>query len=383
MRRVAVGVTAGILAIVAVTLVAVLFGSSKPVATSPSSTLATIPSCQAPSLIAGVRVPAEIGTWRVHEVEAGAFDSLEALPSGELLALQACGSDESSLRVLEIDPRNGSGVASAPFDKAAPIASALGQTPSAVWLGLGRLALQGSAAAPYELSLAELNASSLHIERTIPLGRGYGLTLVDGPGGTLVASTGRQLLAISATGTVRTLASFPGVVVQHIVVVPHTGEALVTLFTPSAVPPASSTTVAMVGLATGEVSGELRIPAGKEIESLASASRESALVVVSSKGTTAIERLSLTGRLRLSSTGSHGVEATLSSMTLAASQGDMFVVGPVTLACVSPETGAVESSTDPSGPAEQTSSLLASGRGIYAVTTAGIGLVSVPAGCRS
>ena len=141
---------------------------------------------------------------------------------------------------------------------------------------------------PYRLSIVELAPRDLKVVRTIPVGRGYGLTLLDGPGGSLLVSTGRQLLEVDASGTVHTVASFPGAVVQHVAVVPGSGLVLASLFTPSAMAPAASTRLALVDLRSGLLVSDLSLPVGEEVESLV-AGPGGALVAVSDGDSTEVE----------------------------------------------------------------------------------------------
>jgi hypothetical protein len=120
----------------------------------------------------------------------GDFEMIAAA-NGSLFALEACGAEESSLRVVEMKAGNGAAIASQSFERAAPIASAIGVTGNDVFFGVSRLALGGSAdRPPYRLSLVELDPRTLDVAKTIGLGRGYGLSLLPGRDGSLLVATG-------------------------------------------------------------------------------------------------------------------------------------------------------------------------------------------------
>ncbi|MGO9198274.1 MAG: hypothetical protein ACLQK4_14235 [Acidimicrobiales bacterium] len=339
-----------------------------------------LPTCRPAGASAPSAAPTELGAWPYDLTMPGTFEMITAA-QGSLFALEACGAEESSLRVVEIDERSGSAIASAAFGRAAPIASSIAVTTEGLFFGESRLVLGGTAGTPpYRLSIVELAPRDLKVVRTIPVGRGYGLTLLDGPGGSLLVSTGRQLLEVDASGTVHTVASFPGAVVQHVAVVPGSGLVLASLFTPSAMAPAASTRLALVDLRSGLLVSDLSLPVGEEVESLV-AGPGGALVAVSDGDSTEVERVSADAPLRSSGLPPHGVRATLAPVVLLASGPNVFVAGLGTLACTNASSGATKASTGPDGPAEVPSGIARIGAVAYAVTPAGLGRVRLPAAC--
>ncbi len=366
-----------------------------------------LPPCLPAQTASSSGVPTRLGAWAFTPLERGTFAAVTAGGHGGLLALQACGAEETALRVLEVFPGrsrslSAGAVASAEFARAAPVASSLLATSDAVWFGEARLALGGRLdEAPYRLTLHELDPTSLAERRSIPLGRGYGVTLLAAPAGfgSVVVSTGRALDLVSSSGSVRSLATFPGVVVQHASVVRGAHLAVVSVFTPSAVPPAPSTALEVIDLESGQVVSSLSLAHGGEVEALAAGTSD-ALAVVGNAGSTAVDRLSL-DPLAITPVSAAPVPATLTPLAIAPTgSGPGFVYGATTLACVDLESGSVVASTTPDGPAEEVSGIaeteVASGAGslgssgshkiasvsTVAILPSGIGTVDVPASCR-
>ncbi len=372
---IAVGVVVVVGAAAGISLAAMRSGRSRP----PVRHTIARRACAIPVTASPVPAPARIGSWPFHLLAGGVFPAVAA-DGPRALALEACGAEESSLRVVEFDPATGASVASAPFAHAAPIASAVAASRGAVWFGESRLALEGAAdTPPYELALVELRPGTLAPERTIRLGRGYGLSLLDSPGG-LVVSTGRQLLVVDAAGSVHPVASFPGVVVQRIAMIPGGAGVLASLFRPSAVGPASSTALSVVDLASGRVTATTDLPGGAEVESLAVGGR-SALVAVGRTGATSLERFAISS-LRRVSEGARNLPATLASLNLAAGRRSVFAYGPTTVACLAVSAGQVTASTPARDAAEDITSLAEASGELIAALPAGIGRLEAPSGCR-
>ncbi len=342
------------------------------------------PPCRTPTTSSSAISPTALGSWSYHLTRHGDFQTITAA-NGSLFALEACGAEESSLRVVEVKAGDGPAIASQLFARAAPVASAIGVVSNAVFFGESRLALGGSAdQPPYRLSLVELDIRTLDVSKTIDLGRGYGLALVPGRDGSLLVATGRTLVQVSATGTVRLIASFGGVVLQHTVLVPGTDDALVTLFTPSAVAPAPSTQLALVNLATGSVVSRLELPAGDEVQSLA-AGHTFALLAVSDGEATKVELYSDGYPLRRSNPPPRTrlLPETLAPISLLASGRDIFAAGISTLACANASTGDTLASTSPRGATEVMTGIAEISSSTYALTTAGIGRLRLPPVCTA
>jgi hypothetical protein len=300
-----------------------------------------------------------------------------------VLALEACGAEESALRVVDLAASGRLEGTSRRFPHLAPVASSLAVTPAAVWLGGARLSLSGPASeAPYRLSLVELDPRTLVLERTLELGRGYGLDLVHLSPSTLLVSTGRQLLELTSSGRLSALAAFPGLVVEHVAPLPGGRAALVSLFARAAAPPQPSTRLALVALPAGRLLSSLALPGSAEVSSLV-AGRADALASVWSGGTATLERFSLTPRLALDRPLPRTVPATLTALNLA--QGKLasdpvLVSGSSTLACAN-LGGQLLASTTPVGLAEDVTSIASIPPGVAAVVPAGVGVVFLPRAC--
>jgi hypothetical protein len=354
-----------------------------------------VPVCIPAQTASPQALPRRLGAWKFTPIERGTFPSVVAGLHGAVLAVQACGAEETSLRVLELRP--GAGRSAPPtvatseqYPKAAPVASSVFETAGTIWFGEGRLALHGGIAeAPYRLSLHELDPTSLRERRSIFLGRGYGIALLPAPageGGSVVVSTGQALDLVTSAGSVRSLASFPGLVVQHAAAIPGSRAAVVSVFTPSAAPPAPSTRLELVDLESGRTLSELPLSGAEEVESLA-AGRSEVFAVVGNGGSTVVERLSLYPSLSRTPRAT-GVPETLTPLSLATTTPTRGVVyGATTLACVDLRNGAVLASTSPDGPAEavagvaQSASDRSAARTV-AIVPAGIGTVELPDNCR-
>ncbi|MHB1988735.1 MAG: hypothetical protein ACYCSF_12265 [Acidimicrobiales bacterium] len=337
-------------------------------------------SCAPTAAALPVRTPRRLGSWSFELVMRGTFGMVTSGANKTILALQACGAGESSLRIVTVNPRSADAVTSRRFEHAALIASSISAGHDVVWFGESRLSVGREGEPPYRLYLVALTQRRLAVTRTVALGRGYGLSLAEGPHGTVFASTGRQLLAVNSTGRVRVLASFPAAVAQHLAVVPGSYLGFVSLFTPSASASASSTKIAVVNLATGALISEIALGPGDEVESLA-ATTKNVLVVVASGETTSLERLPTNAPFRQLGKVTRGVSATLSPMTVLVTAGSVFVVGPNTLACAV-GTGSSRASTSPSGTSEVVSEVAAAGPYTFATTPTGLGRLALPPACR-
>lgn len=384
MRRIALGAVVVIVLAAAGSLAGVLLSSSGGGRHGDPTRHVTsrLPTCARPVTIGGLGLPTAVGKWPASAVAHGAYEQLGAAAGGRLLALQVCGTDESSVRAVEIDPSSSSGIASPSIEKAAPLASAIASAAGYVWLGTSELDLKGpSSDPPYELTLRQLSSSTLRTIRTIHLGRGYGLGLT-AAGGLLVVSTGRQLLGVSPGHAPTVIASFPGVVAQHVATMPGATSVLVSLFTPTAAPPASSTTVEEIGLAASHPTARLALPAGDEVSSISTDSGTVALAVIGQDGTSTIERLSVTTDrpMALARIGG-GMPASLAPPSLSMAGSSVFATNGATMGCLDPETGRVRASTRPSGSDEAVSAVVSSGRDFYALSADGIVKLVPPAAC--
>ncbi|MGH9294896.1 MAG: hypothetical protein ACRD0B_06150, partial [Acidimicrobiales bacterium] len=97
--------------------------------------------CASPALPSSGRVPRTIGSWPFRLEVPGTFGSLVAGPRGSVSALQACGRQEGSLRVVRVG-RDGRLLAvSQQFPRAALLTSSLAAAWHVLLLGAARLDL--------------------------------------------------------------------------------------------------------------------------------------------------------------------------------------------------------------------------------------------------
>lgn len=367
-------------AVVAVLLLAAggaaaAFRLSRPAKASDPKTGSRADGCQQAASGLPNKTPSSLGSWRYQPTLAGTFLSFVPGPRGLLDALQACGAEESSLRLIELSRAGQLEEASRHFKKAAPLASSAVWSGRHLYLGTGTLALSKTTArVPYRLELYELNAR-LQVVKQLPLGRGDGLVLVPGPQGSVVASTGTSFVRILPDGEKVPLGYSSNAVTQHVVSMTST-TALVSTFRPSAQSPSSSTTLFVLNLRTGAVSSAKHLAGEEEIESLAWNGRK-ALAVLSSGSTESLEETTSLQPLALSSIRN---ETALSSISLLASSSHLLVSSLNALSCLS-SSGAVVASTRPRGSAEVPSGLGEEDRVSFAITPSGIGKLLLPAAC--
>jgi hypothetical protein len=337
---------------------------------------------------AGENASRHLGTWGFNLLEAGTFGSVVAGPGSSLYALQACGAEETQLRVLHLAADGDVLAVSVDFDRAALLTSSLVLQGGSLYVGAARLDLSGPVTdAPYELTLYRLNATTLHVLRSRPLGRGYGLSLLTADAGhsdaTVLASTGARLLAVQAgTVSVRTLASFGRSVAQHVSADPRAPYAAVSVFAPGAVAAAAGATVELLDARTGGVVSSARLVAGAQVASLAFG--EGSLFVALGDGLStevrrfAVPDLATPGPVRGLPTG---LPATLQTILLDDTGGTVWATDLTMLACLDSSTGRVLSLSQSSA-SMSVSGLVGEPGATYAVTASGIGLLEAPAACR-
>lgn len=378
---VALGVVAVLLA-VAVVVAITTSGQSRETG-PPTTERAGLPG-GCPTPVTAVRSPTvrAVGTWPARALVAGDFVGVSAGAPGRVLALQACGAEESWLRVVDVDLATGAGTASAPIPGAAPLASSLAVEDGTVAVGVGRLALtKATDSPPYRLSLLLLGGSDLALTRTVALGRGYGLEVRPGPDGELVVSTGSAIDLVDSAGGVRRLASFPGLVLQQLVVSTSSQVALVVAFRPDAVPPASSSTLELISLRTGALEHAVALPAGTSVTSLALAGAVGA-ATLDLGGSYTVARYSLSSGLAALAKGHGGVPATLTASSLSAAFGTLSVLSASLVACVDLATGTeLATAGTPTASTAPTALVDAGGRAV-ALLPGGLALLTLPASCR-
>jgi hypothetical protein len=358
---------------------------SNPAATCPA------PQAMAPSAAsAAATASRRLGAWRFELLEAGTFGSVVAGPGSSLYALQACGAQETQLRVLHLRPDGGVMAVSEDFDRAALLTSSVVLDGDSLYVGTARLDLSGPPTdPPYELTLYRLNASNLRVLASMPLGRGYGLALVESDlghaGATVLASTGTSLLAVRAgTASVRTLAKFGHMVSQHVSADATAPYVAVSVFSPGAAPAAAGATLELLDAETGDVVASARLDAGAQVDSL-SFGDGGLLAAIGNGLSTGVRRFVVPALAVPGGTADGlptGIPATLETVSLEETGGTLWAMDMTTLQCLDPTTGRVLASSQYFSSAMSVSSVVAAGSTIYLVTSSGIGALGVPVACR-
>lgn len=345
-------------------------------------------TCTAPDAPPSAIPANEIGAWRYNVVETGTFGSVVAASSSVLYAIQACGAQESSLRVIRLQPGSKQVAVSKAFDHAAFLTSSLVLAHGSLYFGAARLDLAGSATAPpYELTLYRLSPSSLAVLGSRALGRGYGLSLYQIQGG-VIASTGGALVRIDPSSLApRTIISFGDSVAQHVAASGLSPYVAVSLFSPAATPPAETARIELLELATGEVVSSIGLPSGSDPESLAIVSGD-LWASIGSGLSTQVERYTLPGLAVGGSKGGTTVPTALQSISLntsaVAGRTVVWLHGLTLVACANPSTGAVLAWTSQTAtPPASVSEIVAAGSQDYAVTSTAIGILAVPRACSA
>ena len=343
-------------------------------------------ACVAPQTPPTVVAPNHIGGWKFSEIEAGTFASVIAAPPSTLYAIQACGAEETALRIISINLKTKAVVVSGAFARAALLTSSLTRVDGSLYFGAARLDLSGGATAPpYELTLYRLEPATLKVVGERPLGRGYGLTLAAAQN-TIVASTGHELLTVDPSSLAsREVLSFGKSVAQHMSLLANAGSdryVAVNLFSPAAVPPAESARIELVDLANGGVVSSIGLPSGSDPESLSLG--PSGLWASVGDGLSTVVTHYETPSLTQATAGDRShIPASLQTLSLDTGRGVIWVRGLTYLSCADPATGHVLASTVPSGsPPPSVNQIVTEGSTIYAVTQSAIGLLAVPGSCQ-
>jgi hypothetical protein len=345
-------------------------------------------ACRTPQLGAPAPVPASLGSWAFHLVVRGTFGKAVAAPDGNLDLLQACGAEETSLRVVRIGPGGRVAAVSTMFPRAALLASDLVAAGGALFLATAHLDLSAEpASAPYEIDLERLDATTLRVTGSAPLGRGTQAELAAG-GGNLLLSTGSRLLAVrsSASNRLEThpLLTLGRSALEHLAVDPTTGLVVVSAFVPGATGPAVGAV-----LESFRVKGDsLRrlaleaLPPGSSVQALVAGDGRAVLA----GGSGVVTNVTMLRLPRLGpdpDAGRRGVLlTTLEAAGLVETGGVLFVVTPSSLECRSAETGQRLATTRLRGsPLPAVTALARAGSLDYAVTAAGVGEVAMPVAC--
>ncbi len=341
--------------------------------------------CLAPNATPAPVAEDHLGGWGFDLVEPGTFGAVVS-SSSALYALQACGAEETQLRVLEIG-RNGNIVVSAFFERAALLTSSLTLAGGSLYVGTARLDLAGPLSSPpYLLTVYRLDASTLQVMGSRAIGRGFGLwldaTADGGRGATVLASTGRSLLSFRAGSlTPRWLASFGSSVAQHLAVGTASPLVAVSLSAPSVAASEAGARIELFDVATGRMASSLRLGGGAVVESMALGS--GGLFVAVSSGLASTVRLlplPLPGAGRPNPAAATGMPAALGSITLDASGPTVWAIDESGLACLDPSTGRLLAITALSSPLQ---GVIVLGAASDAVTGSGIGVLASPPACRA
>jgi hypothetical protein len=349
-------------------------------------------SCVAPEAAPALG-SAAVGSRRLdglgfNLLESGTFGSVVPGPRSTLYALQACGTEETELRVLHLSANGDVLAVSSSFERAALLTSSLAIDDGSLYLGAARLDLSGSPAdAPYALTLYRLSAPGLEVLGSRSLGRGFGLSLLASDqghaGSTVVASTGHMLLAVrSGTLTVTTLAGFGQSIAQHVSADTDAPYAAVSVFEPGSSRVSPGATVELIDTATGRVVSLARLAGALQVDSLAFGAGV-LFAAVSDGMSTEVKRFGVPALVSPGwATGrTTGIPATLETMSLDGAAGVVWATDQTALVCLDASTGRVLSSATSSSSSAAVSGVVASGSGTYAVTSSGIGVLDVPAAC--
>ncbi len=348
-------------------------------------------ACPSPEL-PPLGVTADRGATRGFDLlAAGAFGSMVA--SGPTFyALQACGLQETQLRVVEMSETGTVLAVSTGIPRAALLTSSLAVVNGSVFVAAARLNLSGPAnAGPYILTLYRMRASNLHLTGSRELGRGYGLSVATSDSGasgaTLVASTGRSLLAVSPGSlSLRRVASFGAEVGQHIATSASSHYVAVSLFFPAAVLGRTDAKVELFNVDGAKLVSSFPLGPGGVVESMTVAG--DALFVAAGSGpesSTEVLRLSVpslrrsSGRSVVGRRAGTGFPATLESVGLQDGGSAVWATETSSLSCIDPATGRELASVVSPSPVSDV--VILAGK-TYVVTAEGIGTLATPSRCR-
>lgn len=353
---------------------------------NPAATCVAPQAAPAPSAPEAKASP--LGAWGFNLLEPGTFGSVVAGAGSSLYALQACGAEETQLRVLHLSENGNVLAVSGDFDRAALLTSSVVLDGGSLYVGTARLDLSGPATeAPYELTLYRLSASNLHVLGTVPVGRGYGLSLfasdLGHPDAGVLGSTGEKLLTVKpGTVSVRTLATFGDSIVQHVATDADAPYAAVSMVVPAA-PADAGATVELLDAVSGSVVSSAHTVAGTQVESLAFG--YGGLFVALGDGmSTEVGRFVEPVRATPGPAGGlpTGMPATLETISLDDTGGTLWAADLTTLACLDSSTGRLLSSWQAAPSSLSVNSVVTAGSEIYGVTSSGIGALETPTACR-
>jgi len=372
-----------------------------------SSRHATTPSpaatCTAPDIPPSAIAVDHLGGWHYDVTAEGTFGSVVVASPSVMYAIQACGAEETELRIIRFDSSRPVTV-SASLGHFAFLTSSLVLSEGALFFGGARLDLSGpSTAPPYELTVYLVNPVTLKVVGSRSLGRGYGLALIStsvgeagGRAASVVASTGRALIRVDPDALgIHTIASFGRSVAQHMAGEAGSPYVAVSLLTPGATPPAETAGIELLDLASGRVVSSVGLPSGSDPESLV-LGPGGLWASIGSGLSTEVRRYSVPGLSPYGSGSAADVVTSLQAITLSETPGasgsgkspgtaaTLWMEGLTLLACAQGSTGKVLAATTLGGtPPPSATEIVAAGSSTYAITQAAIGTLTAPAACRT
>ncbi len=344
-------------------------------------------ACKQPILGTGSTVPPErVGRWPFRVAARGVFGAMAAAPGGGAFALQACGADESALRVVRFGADGRPLAVSRLFEGAALLASGMGTTSAALFVVTAHLSLTPGSLLPYELVVFRLNPETLDVESSVGLGRGDDARLVTVGRGVLV-STGPVLYGLSPTPSGRVsraeLAGMSPAVVTHLAFDPTSGLAALSTLVPGATGGSSAELETLrvkesadhVPIAAS-FSARRPLSAGVSVQSLAAAR---GVAFYAAGGFSTVTYSAPLASLDPASPLPGGT--TLGEVGLAASGGTVYVFSAASVFCTVDSSGVEVASTKPSGQAEYLTAMLPAVSTAWVETAGGIGQLTLPPRC--
>ncbi|MGH9170927.1 MAG: hypothetical protein ACRD0Z_08655 [Acidimicrobiales bacterium] len=357
-------------------------------ASPPATTIPATP-CGSPEASLAATAPRHVGSWPFSLLAAGTFSSLVAPPGRPAYAIQACGAQETALRVVAVTTnRSGDTIStSALFEHDALLTSSVAVVAGSVYFGAARLDLAaGTAVPPYELTVYKLDATTLQVTARRSLGRGYGLWLYPLPASTrrssstaLLASTGSSLVSVDTTTLKpRSIAGFDKAVAQHVATTAGSPDIAVSLYSPGLEPAATDARIEVLDVVTGKVVSQVGLQAGADAESLTIASGQ-LWASVGDGLSTEVQRWKMPALAPID----HGspVTTVLEPVSLAASDSLVWMYGLGDVECAGASGSVAASDTLQPGSASSVAALAEAGRVVYLVTQSGLGTVPVPSAC--
>ena len=343
-------------------------------------------ACRPPELGMPAATPGRLGGWPYRLLLRGTFGAVTVGRDGTDL-LQACGPQETALRVVRVSPSGRLLAVSHMFPRAALLASALLDRPGGVYLATARLELAGTAALPpYEIELYRLDPSTLSVTARLGLGRGYAAELALASGRVVVA-TGGRLLALSLEGSrleTRPLLSFGRSVLEHLAAAGTSSLLVISTLVPGATGLSARELLETLRLHAGSgatVLARRTLPPGSSVQALAATS-SSTFVVGGTGALTVVDSFRLPGLEAAPGRALARLLTSLDAAGLDVAGRTLWVHTVTTLECRLAKDGRLEASTMLSGsPAPAVSAVWRTAEGTFALTGSGLGRLTAPRAC--